>query len=412
MRKLIYIFSFLSLLGCSKDWLELDQPGNIDKPYFVDGETAYEAVIAAYDVQAWRNNLVSLWAVGSVMSDDAVKGGESNGDQQGMYDMMNFNATPQTDVPHWIWDDMYRLIARSNFAIDILVEEDVDGNKVLEMDEGNRTRFIAECRFLRAYAYFRLVRNFGGVMLYTSAEDDGTNHGEDISASKPRSTASEVYDQVIADLSYAEANLPATVALADQGRATSGAAKGLLAKTYLYQENWAAAKLKCEELMNSGNYSLVPNYAEVFSSGQQWGSEVIWSINMVEDLDGHWGEHEGSWLSIWFGDRDMGWGYGFKCPTEDFIQAFEPNDIRLEASVVFDGEMIPGTFGGAPHDFTGGSWNPPTGYMSQKYLIPDNERPITADCNGNLDYIFMRYADRLLIHAEASMELQLSLIHI
>ena len=243
-------------------------------------------------------------------------------------------------------------------------------------------------------------------MLYTSAEDDNTNHGEDISASKPRSTASEVYDQVIADLSYAEANLPATVALAEQGRATSGAAKGLLAKTYLYQENWAAAKLKCEELMNSGNYSLVPNYAEVFSSGQQWGSEVIWSINMVEDLDGHWGEHEGSWLSIWFGDRDMGWGYGFKCPTEDFIQAFEPNDIRLEASVVFDGEMIPGTFGGAPHDFTGGSWNPPTGYMSQKYLIPDNERPITADCNGNLDYIFMRYADLLLIHAEASMELQ------
>ena len=67
--------------------------------------------------------------------------------------------------------------------------------------------------------------------------------------------------------------------------------------------------------------------------------------------------------------------------------------------------MIPGTFGGAPHDFTGGSWNPPTGYMSQKYLIPDNERPITADCNGNIDYIFMRYADLLLIHAEASMEL-------
>ena len=102
----------------------------------------------------------------------------------------------------------------------------------------------------------------------------------------------------------------------------------------------------------------------------------------------------------------MGWGYGFKCPTEDFVQAFEPTDTRLEASVVFDGEMIPGTFGGAPHDFTGGSWNPPTGYMSQKYLIPDNERPITADCNGNLDYIFMRYADLLLIHAEASMELQ------
>ena len=75
------------------------------------------------------------------------------------------------------------------------------------------------------------------VMLYTSAEDDGTNHGEDISANKPRSTASEVYNQIVTDLTFAEANLPTTVALAEQGRATSGAAKGLLAKTYLYQEN-------------------------------------------------------------------------------------------------------------------------------------------------------------------------------
>ena len=141
-----------------------------------------------------------------------------------------------------------------------------------------------------------------------------------------------------------------------------------------------------------------------FSSGQQWGSEVIWSLHMVEDLDGHWGEHEGSWLSIWFGDRDMGWGYGFKCPTEDFVQAFEPNDDRLEASVVFDGEMIPGTFGGAPHNFTEAVGIPNWLHVTE-ILNSDNERPITADCNGNLDYIFMRYAEVLLMHAEASMEI-------
>ena len=84
------------------------------------------------------------------------------------------------------------------------------------------------------------------------------------------------------------------------------------------------------------------------------------------------GEHEGSWLSIWFGDRDMGWGYGFKCPKK-ILQAFV-SPYQLEARW-FDGEMIPGTF--MEHqDFTGGV-GPPTGYMSQKYLIPDNERPIT-----------------------------------
>ena len=242
-------------------------------------------------------------------------------------------------------------------------------------------------------------------MIYTSSEDDGTTHGEDISANKPRANVSEVYAQIEADLIYAGTNLPATLPLAEQGRATKGAADGILAKAYLYQGKWAEAKSQCETVINSGIYSLVPNYADIFTSSQQWGSEVVYSLHMIEDLDGNWGEHEGSWLSVWFGDRDMGWGYGFKCPTEDFVSAFEPNDSRREASVVFDGESIPGTFGGAPHDFTGGSWNPPTGYMSQKYLIPDSERPVTADCNGNLDYIFLRYADILLMHAEASMEL-------
>ena len=405
LNKFLCLILIFVITGCSKEWLELEQPGNADKPYFIDGEKAYEAVISAYDVQAWRMNVVSLWAVGSIMSDDAVKGGESNGDQQGMYDCMNFNATPNTDVPYWIWGDLYRMIARASFAIDLMVEKDVNDNYVLQMNEDNRRRYIAECRFLRGYCYFRLARNFGGVMIYTSAEDDGTTHGEDISANKPRATVSEVYAQVEVDLLYASANLPATIPLAEQGRATKGAADGLLAKTYLYQEKWAQAKTQCEVVMNSGLYSLVPNYADVFSSSQQWGQEVVYSLHMVEDLDGNWGEHEGSWLSIWFGDRDMGWGYGFRCPTTDFVNAFEPGDSRLEASVVFDGESIPGTFGGAPHNFTGGSWNPPTGFMGQKYLIPDNERPVTADCNGNLDYIFLRYADVLLMHAEACMEL-------
>jgi hypothetical protein len=193
--------------------------------------------------------------------------------------------------------------------------------------------------------------------------------------------------------------------MAEQGRATKGAADGILAKAYLYQQKWAQAKTYCEAVMNSGIYALEPNYADIFSSSKQWGQEVVYSLHMVEDPDGNWGEHEGSWLSIWFGDRDMGWGYGFRCPTTDFVNAFEPTDSRYDATIVEDGESIPGIFGGAPHDFVAGSWNPPTGFMGQKYLIPDSERPVTADCNGNLDYIFLRYADVLLMHAEASMEL-------
>ena len=174
------------------------------------------------------------------MSDDAVKGGESPGDQQGMYDCMNFNATPNTDVPSWIWGDLYRMIARASFAVDIMIEQDASGEYKIPMDLDLRNRFIAECRFLRGYSYFRLVRNFGWVMLYTSAAEDGTTHGSDLS--NVRATPEEVYAQVEADLIFASQHLPATVPLAEQGRATKGAADGLLAKAYLYQEKWGQAK--------------------------------------------------------------------------------------------------------------------------------------------------------------------------
>ena len=418
-----YIFLTLILIGnsCSKDWLELKQPGNNQEVYFEDAATAFEAVVAAYDVQAWRENINALWAVGSVMSDDAVKGGESPGDQQGMFDCQNFAATPNTDVPFWIWRDLYKMVANASFAIDIMVEKDENNRFILGMDNDLRNRFIAECRFLRAYSYFRLVRNFGGVMLYTSREDDGTSHGEDIKSSLPRASVSEVYSQIEADLEFASSFLPDANGVFSQlnnflynspetdeaqlGRATKGAAQGLLAKVYLYQRKFSQAKSQCELLMNSGIYALEDDYSDIFKSGQQWGKEVIWALHMTEDLDGNWWEHEGSWISIFFGDRDMGWGYGFNNPTQDFVDAFEVGDERKDASIVFDGESIPGTFSGVPHDFNGGSWNPETGYLCQKYLIPDNERPTTVDCNSNLDYIFLRFSDILLMHAEACMEL-------
>lgn len=404
MKKYLSLILIFLISSCSKEWLELKQPGNNDDVYFVDGATAFEAVVAAYDVQAWRMNIVALWAVGSIMSDDAIKGGESNGDQQGMYDCMTFTVTPNTDVPYWIWGDLYKMIANASFAIDIMVEKDQSDNYVLQMDESLRNRYIGECRFLRAYSYFRLVRNFGGVMLYTSREDDGTSHGEDTKSSKPRASASEVYAQIEADLQFASANLPGTVPNSELGRVTKGAADGLLAKTYLYQEKWGQARAQCEVVMSSGNYDLESNYGDIFKSEKQWGKEVVWALHMIEDLDGGWWEHEGSWQSIFFGDRDMGWGYGFNNPTQDFVDAFEDGDDRKEATIVFDGEVIPNTFSDVPHDFNGGSWNPETGYMCQKYLIPDDERPITADCNSNLDYIFMRYSDILLMHAEACMQ--------
>ena len=394
MKKLTAVLTILmtSVLftSCKKDWLELKQPGLIGTDeYFSTDKEIYEAIVAAYDPTGWQMNNVAFWCVGSVMSDDAVKGGESDGDQQGMYDLMTFSGTGNTDVVSWIYQDMYKVIARANFGIDL-----VNGSE--DLDDATKDRYVGELKFLRAYAYFRLVRNFGGAILYRSSDDY---------QDKPRSTVEETYALIEEDLIDASSKLPATIANAELGRATKGAADGLLTLAYAYQRKWSEAKTSAEAVMNAGIYGLETNYSDIFTEEKQWGPEVVWAINHVEDADGGWGNAEGIWLSIWYGDRDLGWGYGFNCPTEDFVNSFETGDIRKEASIVFDGEVIPGTFGEAAHDFVGGGWNPPTGYMCQKYLIPDDLRPVTVPYNQDLDYIFLRYADILLIHAEASAEL-------
>ncbi len=388
---ILLLITVVFLLGsCKKEWLDLEKPGQNETAddYYDTPEKLYELIVAAYDPTGWQMNNVAFWAVGSVMSDDAVKGGESDGDQQGIFDCMTFNANGRTDVVSWIYSDMYKVIARANFGMSIVAN--FEG-----LDEATRTRYMADFKFLRAYAYFRLVRNFGGAQIYT-VEDPTV---------KSRATVAETYALIEQDLIDAAAGLPAAVSPSEEGRATKGAADGLLTLAYAYQKKWAEAKSQAEVVMNSGQYDLEENFSDIFTEDKQWGKEVVWAIKHSEDNDGWWGNAEGSWLSIWYGDRDLGWGYGFNCPTEDFVNAFEDQDIRKQASIVFDGESIPGTFGGDAHDFVGGNWNPPTGYMCQKYLIPDDQRPTIVDYSQDLDYIFLRYADILLIHAEASMEL-------
>ena len=152
MKKYLFLLVIIIASGCSKEWLDLKQPGNNDDVYFVDASTAFEAVVAAYDVQAWRENIVALWAVGSVMSDDAIKGGESDGDQQGMFDCMNFSATPNTDVPYWIWRDLYKMVANSSFAIDIMIEKGLV-NEVNELSKYKKLNALNTIGYKEIFKY-------------------------------------------------------------------------------------------------------------------------------------------------------------------------------------------------------------------------------------------------------------------
>jgi hypothetical protein len=184
-----------------------------------------------------------------------------------------FTVTPSHNYIIGVWQSAFHAVNRANAVI-----TNVPG--IQNMDAALRDRIVGEARFLRAYHYFNLVRLFGPVPLYL----EETSSLEDLQ--RPRAPQAEVYAAIIADLEAAAGVLPARFTGRDLGRATSGAAKSLLAKVYLQYgavggggagaftqaERWA------REVVASNQYQLLPEYASVFSQTNENNAEVIFDI--------------------------------------------------------------------------------------------------------------------------------------
>ena len=139
---------------------------------------------------------------------------------------------------------------------------------------------LGEARFLRAFAYFNLIKNWGAVPLRTEENLELT----DIA----RSPINEVYEQIIIDLNYAEANLPDNERL--RGAPSKWVAKTLLADVYLSMENFTEASNKANEVIQSGKYALLPiettdDYQNIFSAGVAKNSEEIFYALYTHDQE-------------------------------------------------------------------------------------------------------------------------------
>src|SRR5881396_783127 len=180
------------------------------------------------------------------------------------------------------WVDFYRAINTTNAAI--------DQAPVVVMDSALKTRRVAEARFLRALYYFDLVQMYGPLTLTLHETKSPTTEAT-------REPVDSVYDAIIADLKYAEANLPALQK--EYGRATRGAAQHLLAKVYLTRirdadsaadevakrqaGDFANAADYAQRVINSGQYALLPRFKDVFDFANERNQEVVWSIQFTTD---------------------------------------------------------------------------------------------------------------------------------
>jgi starch-binding outer membrane protein, SusD/RagB family len=324
----------------------------------------------------------------SIRSDDAQKGSTPGDLADGGQIMDNF----QYSKDHWLmnayWDDHYNFIYACNDVI-----FDIDSLKLTDPASiVNR----AEARGLRAYAYFDLVRDYGSVpvidfKIYQPGD-----------ANKPKKTAAEVYAFIDADLQFAAANLPLTWGTQYPGRLTKGAVNTLIAKSMLYRQNWSGALAKCEEVITSGQYSLMSNYQNYFKESGENGSESILEVQMYENANGsvYYGNSHNQVQGVrGSGDWDLGWG--FNVPTAALEGSYETGDPRKDATVLYSGQAD-GIYGRTVPGF------PPLAqpYWNKKVYTDPARQQATGDrFSWWLNIRLLRYADVLLMAAEAANEL-------
>ena len=315
---------------------------------------------------------------------------------QGRLSSLNF--TPQDAHGVW-WNNFYQGINRANTVIANVGRAGLDP----ELEEEK----IAEARFMRGFCYFNLAKWFGGVPLY---EEATTDFSDDF-IKRPRSTLEEVYDVVIQDFEYASERLPEQWDASNLGRATSGAATAYLGKVYLNMagkpleqtDKYQLAADKLQEVVDQGTYSLQPNFADVFSIDNEFNSEIIFARPDIRQ------NGAGTVLTFFagvpnspFANRNGQYQFGF---TEDFYNSFDPADLRRDATLLYsyvdaDGREV--TFNDPDNPMLPfGGYNDPKGIGFGKLKDPGNN--VSAFAHEN-DIIFMRYADVLLMLAEALTE--------
>ena len=394
----IFIFIVICFSACTKDFLEKSPIIGITEENFYRTEAdAIAGVNAAYATLQFQLSEAGhfRWFWGDIMSDDAVKGGSSDNDVNDLLQLETFKGPTNTDLLEAEWSADYEGIYRANVVL-----EKVPG---IEMDAKLKARILGEAKFIRAWNYYNLVTIFGGVPLADRVLAPSEYN-------IPRATAEQIWDFIEKDLKEASADLwvRSEYAPADLGRITKGAAQSLLAKTYLWRKKYAEAKATAELVINSNEYILVNDYSEIFTQGGENNGESIFEIQYMNASGGNWGRNnanEGSFTNVFTRARGQFAGFGFNIPTQSFVDEFFAEgfeDPRLKSTVFRIGEPM-GDRGIFTIEATGGS---PYLYYSKKYFNNLSEQAPFGDPapNGGSNDRVIRYADLLLVHAEAAAQ--------
>ena len=378
----LFFATIAGTLGCKKSFLNVNPAGSVAATQFWQTQAdATAAVSAMYaNLHEWTNIAFAPIAIESMGSDDVDKGSTPT-DASFMNDFHNFSANSGEGQISDFWGGEYKTI---NFANQIL--DNVPG---ITMDGTLKNRYLAEAKFIRAYAYFRLVRAFGGVPLRLHVPKNASEYNI------PRSSAAQVWAAVESDLNDAASVLPQNYTGADIGRATKGAAVGLHAKVALYQKHWSDVVTYTNAVMGMG-YSLFPNYEQMFRTNNKNNSESIFEIQCML-IPNNPAASNSQYSQVQGVRGSTGGGWGFNVPSANLAAAYEAGDPRRDATIIFRGETTP------EGDVIPASGDNPM--YNQKSYVPFALYVSGFNEGCQQDKIVLRYADILLMNAEANNEL-------
>ncbi|MGI4871778.1 MAG: RagB/SusD family nutrient uptake outer membrane protein [Janthinobacterium lividum] len=390
MKKLVYLLGTSALLlatGCKKEFLEQTPQNSLAVENFYTSEAdALQALNGAYHgLQKSGCYRLRMWTL-DIMAGNSIVGAGGAGDGIETQQLANFATTTANPGVADIWATHYQAILAVNVVLQRV--------PAINMDAGRRDIILAEAKFVRAVCYFNLVRLFGKVPLTLVPATTGA------SQFVSRAEVADVYAQIEKDLGDAETTLPLTAATL--GRATEGAAKGLLAKVYLTENKYAQAATKAQEVVALGKYSLNPNFGTNFDYANENGTESLFEVQYVYDPinNGFSGDAVCNQRSEFMAPRSSnltpGGGFGWNQPTAEFVSQFEAGDKRKPLTVFAPGDVLGG--------FTYTANYATTGFNTRKFVVPTSSGTTVAFADDPLNCVVLRYADVLLILAEALNE--------
>lgn len=376
-----------ALLGCltafslgACDNFLAPKPTDVLAPenFYHSAADAISAVNAVYSQTQWV--YFYYWYQSDVSSDDIFA--TSNFGADG-HQLASYTFDPTLWSLDNQWSNGYITINKANIVLDRVPP--------IVMDTTERNRVLGEAHYLRALMYFELVRMFGDVPII---EHEAATVAD---ARVPRSPSAQVYSLIVSDLQAAIKTLPPSYSGPDIGRATSGAATALLAKVYLNQKDYNSAAAYAGQVMASGQYSLNANWLDNFRVSDEYtNSESIFEINYgaPEQTAGVVGSVQTLFsLPSGFPGGDA---YGLMQVNPDLIALYAPGDQRGNGA----------TYMSSPYTDASGrtsTWGVPNGAAFHKWLDETNSKDMTARSwqQQPNNWIIQRYADVLLIYAEA-----------